>query len=82
MCGPEQDQRVAARQAGRVQLGQRVALYCRVSTADQSCIRQERGLTAFADRAGYAVVGLFKETGSGARLDRASGRDPSGSRRR
>jgi hypothetical protein len=33
-----------------VQLGQRVALYCRVSTADQSCARQERDLTAFAIR--------------------------------
>src|SRR5206468_6830655 len=30
---------------GRVQLGQRAALYCRVSTADQSCARQERDLT-------------------------------------
>jgi DNA invertase Pin-like site-specific DNA recombinase len=52
-------------------LGQRVALYCRVSTADQSCTRQERDLIAFADRAGYEVIGVFKETGSGMRLDRA-----------
>jgi DNA invertase Pin-like site-specific DNA recombinase len=52
-------------------LGQRAALYCRVSTADQSCERQERDLTAFAARAGYEVVGIFKETGSGVRLDRA-----------
>src|SRR4051795_5059128 len=59
---------------GRVQLGQRAALYCRVSTADQSCARQERDLTAFADRAGYEVVGIFKETGSGVRLDRAERR--------
>jgi len=51
-------------------LGQRAALYCRVSTADQSCARQERDLTAFATRAGYEVVGVFKETGSGAKLDR------------
>jgi hypothetical protein len=29
----------------RDQLGQRAALYCRVSTADQSCERQERDLT-------------------------------------
>jgi DNA invertase Pin-like site-specific DNA recombinase len=28
-------------------------------------------LTAFAVRAGYKVVGVFKETGSGAKLDRA-----------
>jgi DNA invertase Pin-like site-specific DNA recombinase len=52
-------------------LGQRTALYCRVSTADQSCARQERDLAAFAARAGYEVVGVFKETGSGAKLDRA-----------
>jgi putative DNA-invertase from lambdoid prophage Rac len=52
-------------------LGQRTALYCRVSTADQSCARQERDLAAFAARAGYEVVGVFKEAGSGARLDRA-----------
>lgn len=54
-----------------VQLGQRAAIYCRVSTADQSCERQERDLTAFAERAGYAVAGIYKETGSGAKLDRA-----------
>src|SRR6516225_8145509 len=43
-AGPEQRQRVAAGQAGRVRLKQRAALYCRVSTADQSCARQKRGL--------------------------------------
>jgi putative DNA-invertase from lambdoid prophage Rac len=52
-------------------LGQRAALYCRVSTAGQSCERQERDLAAFALRAGYLVVGTFKETASGVRLDRA-----------
>jgi putative DNA-invertase from lambdoid prophage Rac len=52
-------------------LGQRAAIYCRVSTADQSCARQERDLTAFAARAGYEVIGVYKETGSGVRLDRA-----------
>ena len=52
-------------------MGQRAALYCRVSTADQSCARQERDLTAFATRADCEVVGVFKETGSGAKLDRA-----------
>ena len=52
-------------------MGQRVAIYCRVSTADQSCARQEHELTAFADRVGYQVVGVFKETGSGVKLDRA-----------
>jgi DNA invertase Pin-like site-specific DNA recombinase len=55
-------------------LGQRAAIYCRVSTADQSCERQERDLTAFADRAGYEVAATFKETGSGAKLDRAERR--------
>ena len=55
-------------------MGQRAVLYCRVSTADQSCARQERDLTAFAVRAGYEVVGTFKETGSGVKLDRAERR--------
>lgn len=55
-------------------MGQRAALYCRVSTADQSCARQERDLAAFAARAGYDLVGVFKETGSGAKLDRAERR--------
>jgi len=52
-------------------LGQRVAIYCRVSTADQSCERQGRDLLTLAMRAGYEVVGVYKETGSGAKLDRA-----------
>ena len=65
------NQGFASRQTGTVQLGQRAALYCRVSTADQSCVRQERDLIAFANRAGYEVIGVFKETGSGMRLDRA-----------
>lgn len=52
-------------------MGQRAAIYCRVSTADQSCERQERDLVAFADRAGYELLGVFRETGSGAKLDRA-----------
>jgi putative DNA-invertase from lambdoid prophage Rac len=55
-------------------LGQRAALYCRVSTADQSCARQARDLTEFAKRAGYEVVRAFNETGSGAKLDRAERR--------
>jgi DNA invertase Pin-like site-specific DNA recombinase len=50
-------------------LGQ-VAIYCGVSTDDQSCARQERDLRAFARRAGHTVVGVFKETASGARNDR------------
>ena len=57
-----------------LQLGQKAAIYCRVSTADQSCERQERDLRAFAERAGYEAVGVFKETGSGAKLDRVERR--------
>jgi DNA invertase Pin-like site-specific DNA recombinase len=53
---------------------QRAALYCRVSTSDQSCARQERDLAAFAERAGYEVVGTYKETASGVKLDRAERR--------
>ena len=55
-------------------MGQRAAIYCRVSTADQSCERQERDLTAVAARAGYTVIGIFKETASGVRLDRTERR--------
>jgi putative DNA-invertase from lambdoid prophage Rac len=55
----------------RVQLGQAAALYCRVSTADQTCARQERDLRAFAKKAGYKVVGVWKETASGAKQERA-----------
>jgi len=52
-------------------MGQRAALYARVSTTDQSCDRQERDLRAFAERSDYEIVGVFRETASGARLDRA-----------
>ena len=41
------------------------AIYARVSTADQSCDRQVADLTAFAERCGYDVIGVFKETASG-----------------
>src|SRR5215470_13327056 len=51
-------------------MGQRVAIYCRVSTDDQSCERQERELRAFAERAGHQIVGVFMEKASGARNDR------------
>ncbi len=53
---------------------QRAALYCRVSTVDQSCARQERDLAALAERAGYQVIGTYKETASGVKLDRAERR--------
>ena len=49
----------------------RVAIYCRVSTVDQSCERQVRELRAFAKRLGAEVVGVFRETASGAKNDRA-----------
>ncbi len=52
-------------------MGQKVAIYCRVSTADQSCERQEQDLLAYATRAGYEVVGVWKETASGAASDRS-----------
>jgi DNA invertase Pin-like site-specific DNA recombinase len=51
-------------------LGQ-VAIYCRVSTDDQSCERQERDLRAFAKRAEHELVAVFRETASGAKNDRA-----------
>ena len=73
------EQGLAGRWAEGVQLEQqgpqRAALYCRVSTADQSCARQERDLAAFAERAGYEVVGTYKETASGVKLDRAERRN-------
>lgn len=48
----------------------RAVIYCRVSTADQSCERQERELIEYAERANYDVVGVFKEIASGAKNDR------------
>ncbi|WP_376780413.1 MULTISPECIES: recombinase family protein [Paracoccus] len=47
-------------------------MYARVSTTDQSCERQVSELTAFAERGGYDVVGVFKETASGAAANRAA----------
>jgi putative DNA-invertase from lambdoid prophage Rac len=51
-------------------LGQIAAIYCRVSTSDQDCNRQETDLIAFATKAGYTVVGVWKETASGSKNDR------------
>ena len=48
----------------------RVAIYCRVSTSEQDCDCQERDLMEHAERAGYEVVGVFKETLSGIRKSR------------
>jgi putative DNA-invertase from lambdoid prophage Rac len=58
-----------------VQMGQQIAIYCRVSTDDQSCERQERDLRALADRAGHTIVAVFKEVASGAKNDRAQRRE-------
>lgn len=49
----------------------RVAIYCRVSTAEQDTDRQERDLKAFAKRAGHQVVQVYLETASGAKNNRA-----------
>jgi DNA invertase Pin-like site-specific DNA recombinase len=51
-----------------------VALYCRVSTSDQDNDRQERDLREYAERAGYEVVAVYRETLSGIR--KAKGRQP------
>jgi len=50
----------------------RAAIYARVSTSDQSCERQVTELTAFAERGGYDVVDVFKESASGASANRAA----------
>jgi len=50
---------------------QRLALYARVSTADQSCERQVAELTAYAERSNFEIVLAVKETASGAKDDRA-----------
>ncbi len=52
-------------------MGQTAALYCRVSTTDQTCARQERDLRAFAKKADYKIAGVWRETASGAKDDRA-----------
>ncbi len=52
----------------------RVVLYCRVSTGDQDNECQERDLRAYAERAGFEIVGVFKETLSGIR--KAKGKQP------
>jgi putative DNA-invertase from lambdoid prophage Rac len=48
----------------------RVAIYCRVSTHDQNCERQERDLSEYARQCGHEVVGVWSEFGSGVKLDR------------
>lgn len=51
-------------------MGQTVAIYCRVSTSDQDCQRQETELLTLADKAGYTIAGIWKETASGSKSDR------------
>ena len=53
-------------------MGQRAAIYARVSTADQSCERQLRDLAGFAERGDYEVVGTFRETASGMKANRSA----------
>jgi putative DNA-invertase from lambdoid prophage Rac len=52
----------------------KVAIYCWVSMSDQDNDRQERDLLEYAERAGYEVVKVFKETLSGIR--KAKGNQP------
>ena len=66
----QQNQRLARSKSKGVQLGQRAAIYARVSTSDQSCERQVTELTAFAARGGYEVVRVLKETASGTKANR------------
>lgn len=49
----------------------RVAIYCRASTNDQSCERQQKDLLAYAERANFEVHSVFKETASGIKEQRA-----------
>jgi DNA invertase Pin-like site-specific DNA recombinase len=44
-------------------MSRRVALYVRVSTADQTTENQERELTAIAARMGWEVVSIYKDEG-------------------
>jgi hypothetical protein len=50
-------------------IGQTAALYCRGDGRPDRA-RQERDLRAFAKKAGYKIVGVWKETASGAKDDR------------
>jgi hypothetical protein len=40
-----------------------------INSSDETCARQERDLRAFAKKAGYKIVGVWKETASGAAVD-------------
>ena len=47
-------------------------IHARVSTSDQSCERQIGELTSFAERGNFEFVGVFKETASGTKSNRAA----------
>ncbi len=51
-------------------MGQKAALYCRVSTSDQSCSRQEWELLEYARKSEFEVVGIWKEIASGSKDQR------------
>jgi len=48
-----------------------VVIYCRVSTNDQSCERQEKDLLDYAKRADFEVISIFKEIASGIKDQKA-----------
>ncbi|MBD1836607.1 recombinase family protein [Coleofasciculus sp. FACHB-501] len=54
---------------GQIKLRKSV-IYCRVSTGGQDCDRQEKDLLAYAARAGFEVVKIFRESASGSKDDR------------
>lgn len=47
-------------------------IYARVSTSDQSCERQIADLTGFAERGGFEVTAIYKETASGTKSNRTA----------
>jgi DNA invertase Pin-like site-specific DNA recombinase len=49
-----------------------VAIYCRVSSDDQDCERQECDLKAFAERAGHEVVVCSSPSSAGGAAARRS----------
>ena len=53
----------------------KVAIYARVSTHDQNCERQIKDLTEYASKCDYEVVGIWSETMSGMKIDRAQRKD-------
>jgi putative DNA-invertase from lambdoid prophage Rac len=53
-------------------VGQRAAIYARVSTSDQSCERQLLDLAGFAERGQYEVFRTFRETASGTKSNRSA----------